>query len=52
MAMLDATGNISLVQKQLGHQFIGTTSKYAEARNKDKEIHRNVIFGKVDDDSN
>lgn len=52
MAMLDATGNISLVQKQLGHQFIGTTSKYAEARNKDKEIHRNVIFGKVDEDSN
>ena len=45
MAMLDATSNISLVQKQLGHEFIGTTSKYAEARNRDKETYRNVIFG-------
>ena len=44
MAMLDATSNISLVQKQLGHQFIGTTSKYAEARNRDKETYRNAIF--------
>ena len=44
MGMLNATGNLSLVQKQLGHSHIETTTIYAEADDKAKQEARNILF--------
>lgn len=42
MGLLKATGNIALVQKQLGHKNITSTTVYAEADDSDLSAIRNV----------
>lgn len=44
MNMLEKTGNLSIVQQQLGHSSISSTVLYANASDKDKEAHRNDLF--------
>ncbi len=42
MSLLKATGNIALVQKQLGHKSITSTTVYAEADDSDLASIRNI----------
>lgn len=44
MESLEKTGNIKLVQKQLGHENITTTTIYADVLDKDKENNRNFRY--------
>ena len=48
MAMLHATGNPAIVQEQLGHENISTTSLYSRGTEKDKIENRNAIFPEKD----
>jgi len=41
--LLKRTGNIALVQKELGHENIRTTTIYAQADEEDLELHRNIL---------